>query len=76
MIFLKLFSDKEQEYELLEDDYESPIPERLRWENWAADEKGSRGTTPRLHRQRPLQDAEGMEVMRTATRATHRQERV
>ena len=27
MIFLKLFDDKEQEYELMEDDYESPIPE-------------------------------------------------
>jgi type I restriction enzyme M protein len=43
MIFLKLFSDKEQEYELLEDDYESPLPERLRWENWAADDEGITG---------------------------------
>lgn len=43
MIFLKLFSDKEEEYELLEDDYRSPIPERLRWQNWAADDEGITG---------------------------------
>lgn len=43
MIFLKLFSDKEQEYELLEDDYESPIPDRLRWDSWAADDEGITG---------------------------------
>src|SRR5690625_543722 len=43
MIFLKLFSDKEEEYELLEDDYRSPIPERLSWQNWAADDEGITG---------------------------------
>ena len=43
MIFLKLFSDKEQEYELIEDHYRSPIPERLRWESWAADDEGITG---------------------------------
>ena len=43
MIFLKLFSDKEQEYELIEDNYRSPIPERLRWERWAADDEGITG---------------------------------
>ena len=31
MIFLKIFDDKEQEYELLDEKYVSPIPERLRW---------------------------------------------
>ena len=35
MIFLKIFDDREQEYELLEEDYRSPIPERLRWRSWA-----------------------------------------
>ena len=45
MIFLKLFSDKEQEYELIEDHYLSPIPERLRWESWAADDEGITGDT-------------------------------
>ena len=43
MIFLKLFDDKEQEYELLEDDYRRPIPDRLRWRNWAADDEGITG---------------------------------
>ena len=43
MFFLKIFDDKEQEYELMYDDYESPIPERLRWRNWAADPEGITG---------------------------------
>lgn len=43
MIFLKIFEDREQEYELLEDNYRSPIPERLRWRNWAADPEGITG---------------------------------
>lgn len=29
-IFLEIFADKEAELELLEDDYQSPIPEELR----------------------------------------------
>ncbi|PFL69915.1 type I restriction-modification system subunit M [Bacillus anthracis] len=43
MIFLKIFADKEAELELLEDDYQSPLPENLRWENWASDEEGMTG---------------------------------
>lgn len=43
MIFLKIFDDKEKEYELADDNYESPIPEKLRWRNWAADEEGITG---------------------------------
>ncbi|MCR6112642.1 SAM-dependent DNA methyltransferase [Bacillus sp. A301a_S52] len=43
MIFLKIFADKEEELELLEDDYQSPIPEELRWHNWASDEEGMTG---------------------------------
>lgn len=43
MIFLKIFDDREQEYELLEDAYRSPLPERLRWRNWATDEEGITG---------------------------------
>lgn len=43
MLFLKIFDDREQEYELLEDNYHSPIPERLRWRNWAADPEGTTG---------------------------------
>lgn len=43
MIFLKIFEDKEKEYELLEEKYRSPIPEKLRWRNWAADPEGITG---------------------------------
>jgi len=43
MLFLKIFDDREQEYELLEDHYHSPIPENLRWCNWAADPEGMTG---------------------------------
>lgn len=42
MIFLKVFDDKEQEWEL-EGNYKSPIPEKLRWRNWAADAEGITG---------------------------------
>ncbi|PMC35737.1 hypothetical protein CJ195_18335 [Bacillus sp. UMB0899] len=43
MIFLKIFADKEEELELLEDNYQSPIPEELRWHNWAGNEEGMTG---------------------------------
>ena len=43
MLFLKIFDDKEREYKLLEDDYRSPIPESLRWREWAADDEGITG---------------------------------
>ena len=43
MIFLKIFDDREQEYELLDDRYRSPIPKRLRWRTWAANPEGMTG---------------------------------
>ncbi|MEA3277242.1 MAG: class I SAM-dependent DNA methyltransferase [Pseudomonadota bacterium] len=43
MLFLKIFDDQEQELELTYDDYESPIPERLRWSTWAANPEGITG---------------------------------
>ncbi|MCP6762546.1 MAG: type I restriction-modification system subunit M [Fischerella sp. CENA71] len=43
MIFLKVFDAREEEYELLEDNYKSPIPEGLRWRNWAANAEGITG---------------------------------
>ncbi len=43
MVFLKMFDDKEKEYETLDPKYRSPIPERLRWRNWAANEEGITG---------------------------------
>jgi type I restriction enzyme M protein len=43
MLFLKIFDDKEHEYELMDDKYKSPVQEHLRWRNWAADEEGITG---------------------------------
>jgi len=43
MLFLKIFDDKEIELEMENDYYESPVPENLRWRNWAADEEGITG---------------------------------
>ncbi|MBI2664610.1 SAM-dependent DNA methyltransferase [Candidatus Woesearchaeota archaeon] len=43
MIFLKVFDAKEEEWELEDDTYKSPIPERLRWRNWAANDEGITG---------------------------------
>ena len=43
MIFLKIFDDRELEVELKKDKYKSPIPERLRWRNWAKDPEGMTG---------------------------------
>ena len=43
MLFLKIFDDRESEWELLQDDYESPLPEQYRWRNWAANAEGMTG---------------------------------
>lgn len=43
MLFLKIFADKEQEWELVMDEYQSPIPQEFKWQNWAADEEGLTG---------------------------------
>jgi type I restriction enzyme M protein len=43
MLFFKIFSDKDQELELLDDNYKSPIPAELHWENWAGDDEGITG---------------------------------
>lgn len=43
MLFLKIFDEKENEWEVIYDEYKSPIPKDLRWRNWAADEEGMTG---------------------------------
>ncbi len=47
MLFLKVFSDKDKELELLDDTYTSPIPDEYHWVkakgNWAGDEEGITG---------------------------------
>ena len=35
ILFLKIFDDQEKLYEAMRDNYMSPIPEKLRWRNWA-----------------------------------------
>jgi type I restriction enzyme M protein len=47
MLFLKIFSDKDKELELLDDNYTSPIPDLFHWVkakgNWAGDDEGITG---------------------------------
>ncbi|MGO1751078.1 MAG: N-6 DNA methylase [Psychroflexus sp.] len=43
MLFMKIFSDKEDEWDLVMDDYKSPIPDKLKWQNWASDDEGLTG---------------------------------
>ncbi|MFN3195278.1 MAG: N-6 DNA methylase [Chlorobiota bacterium] len=43
MLFLKIIDDKDQEFELLKDDYQSVIPEKFQWRNWASDPEGITG---------------------------------
>ena len=43
MFFLKIIDDQDQELELLNDGYQSPVPVPLRWRNWAADPEGVTG---------------------------------
>jgi type I restriction enzyme M protein len=43
MLFLKIFDDRETQWELLQNNYKSPIPEKYRWRNWAADPEGLTG---------------------------------
>ena len=40
MLFLKVLDDRDAEKELLDDDYKSPIPQRLRWRTWAKNPEG------------------------------------
>jgi type I restriction enzyme M protein len=43
MLFMKIFSDKEFEWKNNLIDYQSPIPEKLKWQNWAAETDGLTG---------------------------------
>lgn len=43
MLFLKIMDDKDQELEIIKDDYQSVIPEKFQWRNWAADPEGITG---------------------------------
>ena len=43
MFFLKIIDDQDQELELMQDGYRSPIPKKYQWHAWAADPEGITG---------------------------------
>jgi type I restriction enzyme M protein len=43
MLFFKIFSDKDKELELVQDDYTSPMPAGLHWDEWASNDEGITG---------------------------------
>jgi type I restriction enzyme M protein len=43
MFFLKIIDDQDQQLELMQEDYTSPIPKPLQWRTWAADPEGITG---------------------------------
>ncbi|NPV23927.1 HsdM family class I SAM-dependent methyltransferase [Bradyrhizobium aeschynomenes] len=43
MFFLKIIDDQDQELEVTQDDYRSPIPKKYQWRAWAADPEGITG---------------------------------
>ncbi len=45
ILFLKIYDAKEQEWELIDDNYHSILPDFLRWQNWAKDNKDGKAMT-------------------------------
>lgn len=45
MLFLKVYDEKEKDWEMDEEDYVSIIPEECRWINWAHDDKSGKAVT-------------------------------
>lgn len=43
MLFFKIFSDKDKELELIQDNYTSPVPAGLHWDEWASNDEGITG---------------------------------
>src|SRR5947209_6746083 len=43
MFFLKILDDQDQQLELMQPEYTSPLPRHLRWEAWAANPEGMTG---------------------------------
>jgi type I restriction enzyme M protein len=43
MFFLKIIDDQDQQLEVMQDNYYSPIPDRFQWRAWAADPEGLTG---------------------------------
>ena len=45
MLFLKVYDTKEEDWEFDDDTYDSIIPEKCRWRNWAVDDKSGNAMT-------------------------------
>ncbi|WP_242359732.1 HsdM family class I SAM-dependent methyltransferase [Lactococcus petauri] len=45
LLFLKIYDSREEVWEIEDDNYESIIPEELKWRNWAHSEKGEQVMT-------------------------------
>ena len=45
ILFLKIYDAKEDDWELFDDEYQSILPEKLRWRNWAVDKKDGTACT-------------------------------
>src|SRR5688572_24896085 len=43
LFFLKIIDDQDQELELMQPGYQSPVPETFQWRSWAADPEGLTG---------------------------------
>jgi len=43
LLFLKIFDDQEKQRELIDPKYQSPLPQELRWREWAIDPEGLTG---------------------------------
>jgi type I restriction enzyme M protein len=43
MLFFKIFSDKDKELELTQNEYTSPMPAGLHWDEWASNDEGITG---------------------------------
>ncbi len=43
MFFLKIIDDQDQQIEMMQDGYRSPIPKPLQWRSWASDPEGITG---------------------------------
>lgn len=43
LLFLKIFDDREEEWQILDSRYTSPLQSRFRWSNWAKNPEGDTG---------------------------------
>jgi type I restriction enzyme M protein len=62
MLFLKAFDYKEQERELLDDEYVPAIPEEYRWSRWAENDEGITGDALIGHVERMFQALRNLDV--------------